>query len=313
MKDTAGAPEHLERVADAPDLTVVIVTYNSALVVEQLLDSLPAALGGLRAEVVIIDNGSSDGTPDLLAKRTDSRVVRSTNLGYAAGVNGGVREATGRSPVLVLNPDVVLSPGCVEPLMSALRVPGTGVVAPQVRNSDGSLHHSLRREPSILRSIGLNFTGLPAFSEYLGRDDEYREPHVVDWALGAVLLLSRECFDALGGWDESYFLYSEETDFSLRARDIGYVTRYEPRAVVLHIGGGSGRNEFTHTMLIVNRVRLYRRRHRALASWVYYAVTILSEMSWAARGQKESRRSVKALLHPHSRPPELGAARIMPR
>ena len=120
----------------------------------------------------------------------------------------------------------------------------------------------------------------------------------MDWTLGAVLLMSRACFDALGGWDESYFLYSEETDLSLRARDLGLLTRYEPRSVAVHIGGQSGRNDKTHAMQIINRVRLYRRRNGVLASWCYYCITIVSELSWLARGQRQSRFAILGLLRP---------------
>ncbi|MFX3745782.1 glycosyltransferase family 2 protein, partial [Streptococcus suis] len=80
------------------------------------------------------------------------------------------------------------------------------------------------------------------------------------WLVGAILLVSRECFDALDGLDESFFLYSEETDFSLRAKEAGWATVYTPRAGAVHVGGGSGESSTTHTMKILNRVRLYRRR-----------------------------------------------------
>jgi GT2 family glycosyltransferase len=135
----------------------------------------------------------------------------------------------------------------------------------------------------------------------------------VDWALGAVLLMSRKCFDALGGWDESYFLYSEETDLSLRARDIGLLTRFEPNSVAIHIGGQSGRNNKTHAMQIVNRVRLYRRRNGVLASWCYYWLTVASELSWVARGHQQSRFAIAALLRPSLRPAELRCSdRLLP-
>ena len=124
----------------------------------------------------------------------------------------------------------------------------------------------------------------------------------MDWATGAVLAMSRDCFDALGGWDESYFLYSEEVDASLRARDAGLMTWYEPQAVATHLGGQSGRNDTTHAMQIVNRVRLYRRRHGRLASCCYYTLTVASELSRIPRGHAESRASVLALLYPTRRP-----------
>ena len=190
----------------------------------------------------------------------------------------------------------------------------TGIVAPQVRSAAGTLELSLRREPTVLRALGLTRTKVAALSEYVSEAAAYAHPHVVDWALGAALLMSRECFDALGGWDESYFLYSEETDLSLRARDHGLLTRYEPGSVVVHIGGQSGRNNKTHAMQIVNRVRVFRRRNGALASWCYYVLTIASELSWVIRGHRQSGFAIATLLRPSLRPPELGCSgQLMPR
>jgi N-acetylglucosaminyl-diphospho-decaprenol L-rhamnosyltransferase len=297
-----------------PEINVVIVAYNSMNVIGGLLDSLPAALGGLKYQVVVVDNGSADGTAEFLTTRGGCRVVHSTNVGYAAGINRGVREAVPAEAILILNPDVRLARDSVPPLLAALREPDVGIVAPQVRSPLGVLEPSLRREPTLLRALGLTGTGLGVFSEYVTSPADYGRPCVVDWALGAVLLISRKCYETVGGWDESYFLYSEETDFCLRARDKGLLTRYEPRSVAVHIGGQSGRDRRTHVMQIVNRVRLYRRHHGALASWCYYWLTIASELSWLVRGHRQSWASVVAMFRPSRRPPEIGCCdRHMPQ
>ena len=297
-----------------PDIAVVIVTYNSAHVVGDLLDSLPKALDGLTADVVVVDNGSSDGTADLVAAMGACRVVRSANVGYAGGINRGVREAARAQALLVLNPDVRLHPGSVPPLLAALREPRVGIAAPRVLTAQGELHLSLRREPTLPRALGLTKTRLAVFSEFVYEPSAYARACTVDWALGAALLMSRECYEALGGWDETYFLYSEETDLALRARDTGLLTRYEPRSVAVHIGGQSGRSHRTHVMQIVNRVRLYRRRHGALASWAYYWLVVANQISRVPRGRRESWHAVMALLRPARRPPELGCSGTrMPR
>jgi N-acetylglucosaminyl-diphospho-decaprenol L-rhamnosyltransferase len=297
-----------------PDVAVIIVTYNSAHVVGDLLDSLPAALDGLAADVIVVDNGSADETVQVLAGRADCRLVRSSNTGYAAGINRGVRTAISAEAILVLNPDVRLHEKSVAPLLRALQEPGVGIVAPQVRSAEGTLELSLRREPTLLRALGLTRTRLPAFSEHVSSPAAYTRPGTADWALGAVLLMSRKCYDVLGGWDETYFLYSEETDLALRARQAGLVTRYEPRSVATHIGGQSGRNHRTHAMQVINRVRLYRRRHGAIASWCYYGLIIVGQLARAARGRSESAFAVQVLLVPARRPGELGcSARRMPR
>jgi len=295
-----------------PDLAVVIVTYNSAHVIGGLLDSLPEALDGLVADVVVVDNGSADGTAEFVAGRSDCRFVRSANVGYAGGINRGVREAMAADAILVLNPDVLLHQKSVPPLLAALQERKVGIVVPQVRSPRGTREFSLRREPTLPRALGLTSTRLAIFSEYVTKRSDYMRPHAVDWALGAVLAMSRKCYDALGGWDASFFLYSEETDLALRARDAGWLTWYEPRSVAVHIGGQSGRSEATHAMQIVNRVRLYRRRHRAPAAWCYFWLAVASELYKAARGGAASRYAVTALLRPSRRPQELGCGRRMP-
>ena len=293
---------------------IVIVTYNSAHVIGDLLDSIPGAIGNIAANVVIVDNGSTDDTVKLLLDRDDCQLVQSTNVGYAGGVNRGVREGSGADAILILNPDVRLLPGSVAPLLAALRSPGTGVAAPRVLSDYGRLEFSLRREPSVLRALGLSRTKRPLFSEYVQEAAAYEHPHATDWAVGAILMVSRPCFDALGGWDESFFLYSEETDFSLRARDIGLCTWYEPRSGAVHIGGGSGRSCRTHAMRAVNRVRLYRRRHGVAASWCFYLLTVASEVSWGLRGHPHARFAARALLRPSLRPRELNcSAHLLPR
>lgn len=295
------------------DLAVVIVTYNSASEVGQLLDSLADALDGLTADVVVVDNGSVDDTVALLEGRPDCRVVRSTNDGYAAAINRGVRAAAKSEAILVANPDLIMTPDSAGVLVDALRRSGAGIVAPRILNADGSLEESLRREPSIPRAIGLSRTGIPLLAECLMRPGEYDVPRIVDWALGAALVISRACFDAVGGWDESYFLYSEETEFCLRARDLGFVTRYEPRAVVTHLAGRSGRNVKTQAMLAVNRVRLYRRRHSAPASAIYFALVVLREIKQMRCDDGRHRAAVAALLRPALRPAELNCSdRLLP-
>jgi GT2 family glycosyltransferase len=297
-----------------PDLDVVVVTYNSVHVIGDLLDSLPSALGALTAGVIVVDNGSTDGTVDFVTARGGCKVVRSANVGYAGGINRGVREGGSAEAILILNPDVRLSENSIPPLLKALHEPHVGIVAPQVRSPEGELEFSLRREPSLLNATGLSRTGRPALSEHISDPADYARPRVVDWALGAVLLISRSCYDLLGGWDESFFLYSEETDFCLRARDLGLLTWYEPGSVAVHIGGASGRSGKTHSMQIVNRVRLYRRRHAPLASWFYYGLTVARELSWIVRGHRESLSALVALVRPSRRPVELGcSSAMMPR
>jgi len=292
-------------------VAIVIVTYKSEACVGDLLRSLDDSGAGA---VIVVDNGSTDGTARVVEEFDGVQLIRSTNVGYAGGVNRGVRAAPDADAYLILNPDLVVRAGLVDSLTAALADPHVGVVAPLVLGPDGRRQDSLRREPTLPRAIGLNWTGVPLLSEYVTRADDYRTARDVDWALGAAVMVRRECYEEVGPWDESFFLYSEETDFCLRARDAGWRTRFVPDGSVVHQAGGSGRSDTTHQMLILNRVRLYSRRHSHVASWLYWLATLVSEASWVVRGHPESRASIRALLRPASRPPELGLGRgLVPR
>src|SRR5690606_26384086 len=156
--------------------------------------------------------------------RTDCAVVEPINDGYAAGMNRAVRASPDFRAILILNPDATLDADSVPPMMRVMKRPALGSGAPRVRAQDGSHSHTLPRGPTMGRVGGLSFTGLPAFTERIEDPKEYETEHEVEWAVWAILLVERRCYDAIGGLDETYFLYSEETDFSLRARDAGWAT-----------------------------------------------------------------------------------------
>jgi GT2 family glycosyltransferase len=296
------------------EVAAVVVTYNSAQHVDALLDSLPAAFGDVPYTTVVVDNGSTDDTLALLRRRGDCTVVESVNDGYGAGMNRAVRHAPEAAEVLVLNPDVELDAESVPRMLSVLRRPGVGIVAPRTREADGSLSPTLRREPTLARAGGLSFTGLPLLAERIEDPRAYVTEHPVDWAVGAIWLVDRECFDALGGFDETYFLYSEETDFALRARDRGWLSVYAPDAGGMHVGGGSGTSHATHTMQMLNRVRLIRRRRGTPAAWTYYAATLLVELRRGLLGHRASWPTLRALVRPSLRPAALGASdAVLPR
>ena len=174
---------------DAPDqaarvVSIVVVTYNSAETM--LVRSLPDALVGVgEHELIVVDSASSDGTLDAIARLAPSalRVSLGSNAGYAAGINAGVAASTLAGPVLVLNPDLSLTPGAIAPLLSKLRG-GVGITVPRLLAEDGSTQPSLRRRPTLLRAFGEAILGGRAHSRVLraGRDvrlgDRRRDVHV---------------------------------------------------------------------------------------------------------------------------------------
>lgn len=300
-----------------PAIAVLVITWNSAKVIDGLLASLRPGLVGLDWHLVVADNDSADDTtarieawanqnPDVLC-----RVVHTGgNLGYAAGINIALAKSERHDAALVLNPDVRLHEGAVARMYEFIdnATPGggdgaqrTGIVVPRILDEEGRLAHSLRREPTLLRALGEATFGARAgrfapLGELVMDESAYQRPAVVDWATGAVMLISTACLQACGPWDESFFLYSEETEFALRARDYGFLTRLAPQASATHIGGESDVSPELWTLLMSNRVKFYRRRHALPASVAYWGAALLREAPRAALGQPRSRSAVKALL-----------------
>ena len=283
LSDTAGP---------ALPVAVVVVTFNSVDVIGGCLDSLSAALAGVeRSTVIVVDNQSTDGTCGLVERhRLPVQLVRlGRNGGYAAGINAGVAVAGDAEALLVLNPDARLAAGAVATLLATLAQPDTGIAVPTIFQPNGAIHHSLRREPTVRRMVGEALLGgeraarFEACSEIVDSDEQYCEPAVVDWASGAVMLIARACHDALAGWDESFFLYSEETDFCLRARDHGWLVRYTPDASAVHIGGHGERTPL-RALMAANRVELFRRRNGPVRTAAFRSALALHELLRVLRG-----------------------------
>jgi GT2 family glycosyltransferase len=284
------------------DCAAIIVTYNSAADIGGLLDSLPAAAAGLRIRVVVVDNDSSDDTATIVARYPGVLFVPAGgNLGYAGGLNLGRRYCRQTRSVLVLNPDLVLAPGSIRALLAALARHGSGAAVPRMLGEDGHLFPSLRREPSLARALGDGLFGKawpnrPAWlSEMVWAREPYEREGAVQWATGAALIVSAEADAAVGAWDDArFFLYSEETDYCRRLREVGYTIHYVPDATVVHRGGGSGSNPDLVALNEVNRIRYFRKYHSRLASAVFRAAVILTELLRVHR--PGNRRALWALL-----------------
>jgi GT2 family glycosyltransferase len=287
---------------EVADCAAIIVTYNSAADIDGLLDSFPAAAAGLRIRVVVVDNDSTDDIASIVARYPGVLFVPAGgNLGYAGGLNVGRRYCRQTRSILVLNPDVVLSPGSIRALIAALARHGTGAAVPRMLDEDGLLFPSLRREPSLARALGDGLFGKswpnrPAWlSEMVWTLEPYEREGVVQWATGAALIVSAEADAAVGTWDDArFFLYSEETDYCRRLREVGYTIHYVPDAIVVHRGGGSGSSPDLVALNAVNRIRYFRKYHGRLASAVFRAVVILNELLHVHR--PGDRRALGALL-----------------
>jgi N-acetylglucosaminyl-diphospho-decaprenol L-rhamnosyltransferase len=252
------------------DCSIIIVTYNSARYIDGLLASLPAAAAGLTLRTVVVDNGSADDT--VARVRTHAEVIcveTGANLGYSGGINVGRTHSGECGSLAILNPDLKLEPGSLREMFSVLDDPAVGVVVPMLLDFDSELDLSLRREPTLLSELGDALFGhkhlrrRPSVMTDLVQDKrEYAYPHAVDWATGAVMLISRACDRRVGAWDESFFLYMEEVDYAARVRDAGLQVHYAPQARVRHLGGGSSQSPKLVVLQAVSRVRYFEKRGR---------------------------------------------------
>ncbi|MFI1995210.1 glycosyltransferase [Actinoplanes sp. NPDC020271] len=287
-------------------ILVAVVSYNSERLIPDLIAGLRTGLDGMKWHLTVADNDSKDNSVELIRSLAPEATVveMGRNAGYAAGINAAVAASPAHDAILVLNPDVRLTPGCVPRLLQALREPGTGIAVPNLVDGDGHLIHTQRREPSTLRMLGDALLGARRagrsrlLGEIITTPSAYEAETFTDWAEGSTQLISAECFARIGPWDEGYFLYSEETDFALRARDAGLRTRYVPEARAVHLEGDSRVSPGLWALLTLNKVRLHRRRHGALRASAFWAAVLLRESSRAVLGKKPSRAATRDLLTP---------------
>lgn len=287
-------------------MAVVVVTYDSAPLLADMVASLEAGLAGLAWELVVADNASSDDTVARVRELLPAATVVETggNLGYSAGINAGVAAAAPHDAVLVLNPDVRLSPGCGATLVEALDQPRVGVTVPRLTDAKGRLIWSMRREPTLLRALGEAFLGAtragrwPSLGEVVTDPAAYGSATDTDWAEGSTQLISARCWAEVGEWDPSWFLYSEETDYGLRVRDAGWRTRYVPEARAVHLEGPSGTAPGLRALLLCNRVRLVTRHRGPGVGAAFWALTVAREGIRVALGRAGTPVALRALVSP---------------
>lgn len=278
------------------DVAVLAVTYNNADTVGQLISSLRGEARDLRLRVVIADNGSADSTLAQLEQNDDLTVMATgSNLGYAGGINAARAHAGDCEAVLVLNPDLTVGPGSIRQLLARLRQSRAGIVVPRLLQEDGSTYTSLRREPTVLRAAGDALFGervakRPGWSTEIEYNPEaYAHPHRIQWATGAALLIDAALEQALGPWDEQFFLYSEETDYFKRARAAGAPIWYEPAAAMTHQMGGSGASVQLESLMAVNRIRYARKQQAPRTAGLLHSAVVCHE---ALRCFKPRRRGI---------------------
>jgi GT2 family glycosyltransferase len=259
-----------------PDISVVIVSYNTMDLTRQCLHTVLDCSGGLHLELIVVDNASRDGSADMVtAEFPQVHLIRlATNRGFAGGNNPGIYAATGRY-ILLLNSDAIIAPGVLQNTLTYMDShPDIGVLGCRLTNPDGSLQPSARMLPGLLNKF-LHVTGLAyrfPKSRFFGRVDfswwDHAQPRSVGWVVGAFLMMRRELIRQVGALDERYFLYFEEIDFCRTAARAGWKVVFYPGASVVHLGGRSSTNatEMRSTsgnqltsIRIISELRYYRK------------------------------------------------------
>jgi GT2 family glycosyltransferase len=251
-------------------LSIIIVNWNTR---QLLLDALATFLPirGIEAEVIIVDNASTDGSAEAVEDAyPELRVIRSaTNLGFAGGVNVGFRAASAPL-VLLLNTDTLVIEDAIEKLIEyADAHPEAGIIGPKVLNRDQSLQRSYFQYPSPLNLFLLATYLYKAFPRSAffnqgfcaGLDPD--RPARVEAVSGCCFLIRREVLDRVGGFDEGYFMYCEETDLCYRAAKAGFEVHYAPVGRIIHFGGGSSKLASRRMFIEFRKsLLLFARKHR---------------------------------------------------
>lgn len=263
-------------------LPVITVTYSPGDHLRALLESLPAATTR-RVAVVLADNGSTDSAPQQAAENYENVAFVPTggNLGYGAGMNVGLKAADSMWDngeladdfVLLTNPDVVFHDGAIDALLEcAARHPNAAAVGPRIIDTDGSTYPSARALPSLVDGIGhAIFADLwpsnPWSARYRQGQDMETEREA-GWLSGSCLLVRRQAFARVGGFDERYFMYFEDTDLGDRFTRAGYSNIYCPDAHISHAQGHSTEVEsVSATMLRVHHESAARYLCDRLPRW----------------------------------------------
>jgi N-acetylglucosaminyl-diphospho-decaprenol L-rhamnosyltransferase len=243
-------------------MRVVAVTFSPGEALDGFLASLATAT--VRpVEVVLADNGSTDGVPEAAAARHPHVTLLRTggNIGYGAAVNAGLAGAEGTYAV-VANPDVRFEPGAIDELLAvAERWPRAATTGPAIRTTDGQLYPSARDLPQLSTGAGHALLGWiwPAnpWTARYRREREMPRERPAGWLSGSCLLVHLEAFRSVGGFDPGYFMYFEDVDLADRLSQRGWLHVYAPSAVVVHEGGHATRRD-PHRMRRVHHTSALR-------------------------------------------------------
>ncbi len=276
------------QTTDVPDLTVIVISYNTRALTLKCLETLYGTTHATTFRTVVLDNASTDGSVEAIAAAFPQveLIASDENLGFARG-NNVVAEAATTEWLLLLNPDTECQTGAVDRLMAfACANPQAGIVGGRTVFPDGSLNIASCWNRITPRSVFMNAVGLTSIfphSEFCNPEgiggwqrDSVRE---VDIVVGCFMLLRRDLWTQLGGFDLKYFMYGEEADLCLRARDLGYRPMITPEAQIMHLVGASSAGVQAKKYAMIAKARMTLIRDHWPAGWVPFGRAMMA--TWA--------------------------------
>ena len=284
------------------DVAVVVVTYDA-------LPWLERCLASVRGHpTVVVDHGSRDGTLEVARRFADVRVVEQGNKGVGAGWNRGIAE-TEEPWVLLLNADAWALGDAVARLVAFGEVhPEAALVGPRLLNPDGTLQRSARGFPTPWRLATEYFflrklaPGSSALNAFYAANWDHTEAREVEWLSGAAMLVRRAAVDDVGGLDEGFFMFNEESDWQYRMRAAGWKVWFCPEAEVVHVGGAATKREWGRMFAaqVRSHVRFVRKHHgaraAALARGLLLAALVLRGALFRGERGRSYRAAARALL-----------------
>lgn len=261
-----------------PEISIITVSMNHLSFLKEMLASLfTTGMPSVSFEVILVDNCSTDGTVPYIKENYPSvNIVENPEIyGFARNNNIGAEHTTGKY-ILILNPDIILTPGAIDVLHAYMVAhPECGIVAPKLQNRDGSLQYSARRFPNlriILKRIltkGNDSSDSSVVENYLLKNLSMDQPTEVDWCMGAAFLMSHMFYTELKGFDENFFLYVEDTDICYRCWEKNRKVIYNPLSRMIHVHQRSSQhlNKKTWTHM-KSFFYFFKKNHFKIKSWM---------------------------------------------
>jgi len=285
------------------DLSIIIVNWNGKQLLERCLRTVYAALGALTAEVIVVDNASTDGSAAAVRAGFPqvTLVENGENVGFAAGNNQALRRAQGRY-VLLLNTDAFVHPGALEALVRHMDAyPDTGAAGGRLLYEDGRLQRSCSSFPTLSTELWTClwldrlFPAHPVFGKYLMTYWDLDDLREVDAVLGAVMILRQTALQKVGLLDEQFFMYSEEVDLCYRLKQAGWSVRFVPDATATHLWGGSVTALKKESFLWLHKSRMlfFRKHYGRPAAALYKLILLLSSLLRGLLLGSNRRRAVR--------------------